>query len=120
MNRITKIDKLMKMMILNISVDGNMLSVEVPQDIIDNASDLFIKMDKDMDKGWTMGREFVARPNLEQRCQIVADKILTAIDNEDEQTKIMMSAYILSRVPNVMTLYIDNTGDINETWVDVA
>lgn len=110
----------MKMMILNISIDGNILSVEVPQDIIDNADDLFRKMDMDMDKGWTMGREFIAQPNLEQRCQIVADKILTAMDNDQEQTKIMMSAYILSRMPNVMTLYIDNTGDINETWIDAA
>jgi hypothetical protein len=110
----------MKIMILNISIDGNMSSIEVAQDIIDNANDLFSKMDRDMDKGWTMGRDFVDNPNLEQRCQIVADKILTAMDNEQEQTKMMMSAYILSRVPNIMTLYIDNTGDINETWVDVG
>jgi hypothetical protein len=110
----------MKIMILNISIDGNMSTIEVPQEIIDNASDLFNKMDRDMDKGWTMGRDFVDNPNLEQRCQIVADKILTAMDNEQEQTKIMMSAYILSRVPNIMTLYIDNTGDINETYVDIG
>ncbi len=110
----------MKIMILNISIDGNMSTIEVPQEIIDNATELFNKMDVDMDKGWTMGRDFVDNPNLEQRCQIVADKILTAMDNEQEQTKIMMSAYILSRVPNIMTLYIDNTGDINETYVDVG
>ncbi len=107
-------------MILNISITGNMLSIEVPQELIDNASDLFIKMDSDMDSGWTMGREFVDTPNIEQRCQIVADKLLTAIENEDDQMKMMMAGYILSRVPNIMTLHIDNTGEIHESWLDLA
>ena len=107
-------------MILNVSITGNMLTIDVPQELITNASELFLKMDEDMNNGWTMGREYIDNPNLEQRCQIVADKLLTAIDNEDEQLKIMMAAYILSRVPNVMTLHIDNTGDMNESWLDIA
>ncbi len=105
---------------LNVSISGNMLTINVPQDLISNASELFLKMDADMDNGWTMGREFINHPNLEQRCQIVADKLLTAIDNQDEQLKTMMAAYILSRLPNIMTLYIDNTGDMNESWLDLA
>lgn len=108
------------MMILNVSITGNMQAIEVPQDLINNASELFIKMDTDMGNGWTMGREYVKQPNLEQRCQIVADKLLTAIDNEDEQLKTMMAAYILSRVPDVKTLHIDNTGEINESWLDLG
>ncbi|MFK5985081.1 MAG: hypothetical protein QM479_06615 [Pseudomonadota bacterium] len=107
-------------MILNVSITGNMLAIEVPQELIDGASELFIKMDKDMDKGWTMGREYIANPDLEQRCQIVADRLLTAIDTENEQMKMMMAAYILTRVPNVMTLHIDNTGEIHESWLDLA
>jgi len=107
-------------MILNVSIASNILAIEVPQELINNASELFKKMDVDMDKGWTLGREYVDNPNLEQRCQIVADKLLTAIDNDNEQLKTMMAAYILSRVPNVITLYIDNTGEINESWLDLA
>ncbi|MFK5895279.1 MAG: hypothetical protein QM504_18860 [Pseudomonadota bacterium] len=107
-------------MILNVSITGNLLTIEVPQDLISSASELFLKMDADMNNGWTMGREYIDHPNLEQRCQIIADKLLTAIDNEDEQLKIMMAAYILSRVPNIMTLHIDNTGDMNESWLDLA
>jgi len=107
-------------MILNVVVDGNMIALEVPQETIESASGLFDKMDADMSKGWTIGRDFVDNPDLLQRCQIVADKILTAIDNNNEEMKTMMAAYILSRVPNVMTVHIDNTGEMNETVVDLA
>lgn len=110
----------MKTLILNISIAGNMMMVEVPETILTEANALFDKMDADMSQGWTMGREFVRNPNAEQRCQIVADKLLTALDNEDKQMQTMMAGYILSRVPNVITLYIDNTGEISETWLDVA
>jgi hypothetical protein len=107
-------------MILNVSIAGNIMAIEVPQELINNASELFVKMDVDMDKGWTMGREYIDNPNIEQRCQIVADKLLTAIDNDDAQLKTMMAAYILARIPNVITLHIDNTGEINESWLDCA
>jgi len=107
-------------MILNVSIADEIMAIEVPQEVISSAAELFSKMDADMDKGWTLGREYVDNPNVEQRCQIVADKLLTAIDNNDIPLKTMMAAYILSRVPNVITLYIDNTGEINESWLDLA
>ncbi len=110
----------MKTLILNVSISGNLMSVEVPQEMVTEARPVFDKMDADMSRGWTMGREFVANPNAEQRCQIVANKLLTAMDNGDKQLGTMMAAYILSRVPNVITLYIDNTGDMSETWLDIA
>ena len=36
-------------------------------------------MDQDMDAGWQMSRDWVDNPSREQRCQIVADKLLTAL-----------------------------------------
>jgi len=107
-------------LILNVVIDGQMLAIEVPQEAVNSASELFDKMDADMSKGWTIGKDFVANPDQLQRCQIVADKLLTAIDMENEKMKTMMAAYILARVPNVMTVHIDNNGELHETVLDLA
>lgn len=106
--------------VLNVVIDGNMYSVNVEEEILGSAADLFNKMDQDMDKGWTLGRDFVENPNITERCQIVGDKLLTAMEDENEQMKSMMAGYILSRVPDIMTLYIDNTGEIQETQIELA
>ncbi|MCN4145064.1 MAG: hypothetical protein LC437_08615 [Thiohalomonas sp.] len=106
--------------VLNVVIDGQMSSVNVEEDMLLSGSPLFNKMDEDMNKGWTLSKEFVANPNITQRCQIVGDKLLTAIEDENEQMKTMMTGYILSRVPNIMTIHIDNTGEIFETQIELA
>ena len=106
--------------VLNVVIDGQMMAVNVEEDIVVQGSSLFNKMDEDMNKGWTLAREFVENPNITQRCQIVGDKLLTAIEDENEQMKMMMAGYILSRVPNIMTIHIDNTGEIFETQIELA
>jgi len=106
--------------VLNVVIDGNLYAVNVDEDDVISGSSLFNKMDEDMNKGWTLGRDFVENPNVTERCQIVGDKLLTAIEDENEQLKTMMAAYILSRVPNIMTIHLDNTGEIQETQLEFA
>ncbi len=106
--------------VLNIVIDGNMYAVNVDEEILTSAENLFSKMDQDMNQGWTLGRDFVENPSITERCQIVGDKLLTAIEDDNEQMKSMMAGYILSRVPDIMTIYIDNTGEIQETQVELA
>ncbi len=106
--------------ILNVVIDGHMYAINVAEDTVLSGSTLFNKMDEDMNKGWTLGRDFVENPNVTERCQIVGDKLLTAIEAENEQMKMMMAGYILSRVPNIMTIHIDNTGEIQETQLELA
>ncbi|WP_198265390.1 hypothetical protein [sulfur-oxidizing endosymbiont of Gigantopelta aegis] len=106
--------------VLNVVIDGETYAVNVEEEMILSGSTLFNKMDEDMNKGWTLSKEFVENPNVTQRCQIVGDKLLTAIEDENEQMKTMMAGYILSRVPNIMTIYIDNTGEIFETQLELA
>ena len=60
---------------LNIIVDGRTNAFEVPDDVLVDAKDFFDKLDADMDKGWQMSRDWVEKPDAEQRCQIAADKI---------------------------------------------
>ena len=100
---------------LNIIVDGRTSVFDVPDEILLEAKDFFEKLDADMDKGWQMSRDWVESPNAEQRCQIAADRILTAIDTENQKLLLLMAAYILRTMPGAKTIHIDNTGDMNET-----
>jgi glutathionylspermidine synthase len=72
-------------------------------------------MNADMDKGWQMSRDWVDYPSAEQRCQIAAEKLLTAIETENEKLVMLMAAYILKTMPGVRGVNIDITGDMNET-----
>ena len=56
-------------------------------------------------------------PDLYQRCQIVADRILGAFHTENQKMVLLMSGYILSRVPHVEEVIVDTTGDITLTEV---
>ena len=102
---------------LNIIVEGRANAFEVPDSLLVEARDYFDKMDADMDKGWQMSRDWVESPNAEQRCQVAADKILTAIDTDNEKLLMLMAAYILHTMPGVKTVNIDNSGDIHETEI---
>ncbi len=100
---------------LNIIVDGRANTFEVPDSLLVEAKDFFEKLDADMDKGWQMSRDWVEKPDSEQRCQIAADKILTAIEMSNEKMLMLMSAYILRTKPGIKSINIDITGDMNET-----
>ena len=106
--------------ILNVVVDGQMYAINVEEDMILSGSALFNKMDEDMNKGWTLGKDFVESLSVTERCQVVGDKLLTALEDDNEKMKTMMAGYILSRVPNIMTIHIDNTGEIQETQLELA
>ncbi|MDH5711049.1 MAG: hypothetical protein OEZ15_05235 [Gammaproteobacteria bacterium] len=105
---------------LNIIVDGRTNAFEVPDELLTEAKDFFDQMNADMDKGWQMSRDWVQNPNAEQRCQIAADKILTAIETENEKLLVLMAAYILKTMPGVRGINIDVTGDMNETDIIMA
>ena len=100
---------------LNIIVDGRANTFEVPDHLLLEAKDFFEKMNADMDEGWQMSRDWVDCPNPEQRCQIAADKILGAIEAENEKLLMLMAAYIIKTMPGVKGVNIDITGDMNET-----
>jgi hypothetical protein len=68
-----------------------------------------------MDKGWQMSRDWVDKPDQLQRCQIIGDKLLTAMHNDNKQMMALLSAYILARVPGVSAIRIDTNGEMLET-----
>jgi len=107
-------------MILKIVVEEQIYPVTVPDYIITEAEDFFSKLDRDMDKGWQMSREWVDNPNREQRCQIVGDRMLTAMHNDNKEMMLLLSAYVLARVPGVKEIHIDTNGEMLETELVVA
>lgn len=105
-------------MILNISIEDQIYPVEVPDDFVTEATDFFATLDKDMDRGWQMSRDWVDNPDVEQRCQIIADRILGAFEHENKKSLIMLSAYILNKIPGVKTAYIDTNGEMQGTYFE--
>jgi hypothetical protein len=96
-------------------IDDQEYSLNVPDLVLEQGEEFFARLDADMDKGWQMSREWVPRPNRVERCQIVADKLLTALENENQKLGMLMAGYILKRMPEVEGVEIDIRGEIQNT-----
>ena len=101
-------------MILNVFLEDQTYPIEIPDYIVTEAEDFFSILDNDMNKGWQMSQVWVENPDTMQRCQIVADKLLTALQNDDQKTGVLMSAYILNRLPDSNEVHLSTSGDMNE------
>ncbi|MDB4409526.1 hypothetical protein N9235_01785 [Gammaproteobacteria bacterium] len=102
-------------MILKVVIEDQIYPITVPEEIISEGTEFFDKIDRDMDNGWQMSRDWVQNPNQEQRCQIVGDKMLTAMHNDNQHLLVLLSAYVLARVPTASELRIDTNGEMLET-----
>lgn len=100
---------------LRVSFDDESYDLDVPSALIRDAEELYSKMDADMDHGWQLSRQWVDNPDVFERCQIVADKILTAFHEQNEELVLLFGGYILSRLPQAKNIIIDTTGDITQT-----
>jgi hypothetical protein len=99
-------------MLLKAIIEDQEYTLNVPETLLAGCEDFCAKLDADMDAGWQMSREWVQSPNLEQRCQIVADKLLSALEKENHKVGTLMAAYILKRLPNVEAVELDVQGEI--------
>ena len=90
-------------------------AIDVPDDLLAEAAEFYAKLDSDMDQGWQMSRQFVERPDRLQRCQIVADKLLTSIMLGNAATTMLMAAYIAMRMPGAIGVDIDTAGEMQHT-----
>lgn len=98
-------------------VGEQVYAVEVPEDLLQEAGEFHARLDHDMDRGWQMSREFVARPDRLQRCQIVAEKLLTSLHNGNEASAMLMAGYIAVRMPGAVGVDIDDAGEMQNTEV---
>lgn len=102
-------------MILTAIIDGEAHNLDVPDALIVEGEDFFIKLDADMDRGWQMSRDWVQHPDRMQRCRIVADKLLSAMETGNRKLGLLMAGYILSRMPGVDRVEIDIQGEMQNT-----
>jgi len=98
-------------------VGETVYAVEVAEDLLREAAEFHDRLDRDMDRGWQMSREFVACPDRLQRCQIVADKLLTGLMQGNEATAMLMASYIALRMPGAIGVDIDAGGEMQNTEV---
>jgi len=98
--------------ILKAIIDDQIYSLDVPDTVIAQGEAFFEGLDRDMDKGWQMSRDWVDNPNRIQRCQIVADKLLTALENENRRLGLLTAGYLLKRLPNLDEVEIDIQGEV--------
>ena len=96
-------------------VGEQVYAVDVPQELLREAAGFHAKLDHDMDRGWQMSRNFVERPDPLQRCQIVADKLLTSIMQDNQASAMLMAGYIASRMPGAIGVDIDASGEMQHT-----
>ncbi len=106
-------------MILKAIIEDQEYSLNVPDNVLTEAEDLFARLDADMNGGWQMSREWVNNPDRVQRCQIVADKMLTALEKENDKLGMLMAGYILTRMPGVESVEPDTHGEIQNTQFTV-
>lgn len=96
---------------LKVIIDDTELTLNVPQELVERATEVFDRMDRDMDRGWQMGRDWVENPNLEDRLRIVGDKLLSALEREEHEVGRLMAAYLLNRAPTLDRLTLDTGGE---------
>jgi hypothetical protein len=96
-------------------IGDQVYAVEIPEALLHEAEEFHAKLDRDMDRGWQMSRSFVAQPDRLQRCQIVADKLLTSIVQDNQATAMLMAAYIALRMPGAVGVNIDVEGEMQNT-----
>ncbi len=106
-------------MILNIVLEDRPIAISVADEVLHNGQDFFAKMDRDMDQGWQMSRDWVDHPSPIERCQIAADKLHTALTARNETLVMLMAGYILSRIPKVRCVTINTDGEMQETLIDI-
>jgi len=107
-------------LILKLIIDDQPREINVPDALLAEARDYFDQIDRDMDRGWQMGRDWIEAPDRIQRAQIVADRLLTAIETDNLKLGTLMAGYLLDRLPGVETVEPDIQGEIQNTRFDIG
>ena len=100
---------------LNLIIDDWSMNLDIPDDYLQTMGESFDKMDQDMDRGRRLGQRWVKEPDQKQRCQIAADKLLAALESNNQAMALMMGGYIVTRMDGVKQVIIDNNGEPQET-----
>ncbi len=101
-------------MIFTLYLDDHAIPINVPDNLVQEAGEIFDKMDADMDKGWQMGRQWVENPDLEQRCQVAVHRLVTAWETGNQKLGMMMAGYVMARAPLIRIARVPSEGEIQD------
>ncbi len=105
------------MPILNVTLHEKTYAVKVPDAMLAEADEFFTKVDRDLDRGWQMSRDFIENPDRTQRAQIAAHRLMLAMSAGNETLAQLMAGYILKRLPGVTGVVVDTDGEMLDTEI---
>lgn len=105
------------MPVLNVTLHEKTYAVKVPDAMLAEADAFFTKVDRDMDRGWQMSRDFIENPDRTQRAQIAAHRLMLAMSAGNETLAQLMAGYILKRLPGVTGVVVDTDGEMLDTEI---
>ena len=105
---------------LNVTLHEKTYAVKVPDEMLTEAEEFFQKMDRDMNQGWQMSRDFIENPDRTQRAQIAAHRLMLAMSAGKETMIQLMAGYILKRLPGVTGVVVDTDGEMLSTEIIFA
>ncbi len=100
---------------LNLIIDDYTMDLVLPADLMQTHADAFTRLDAQMAEGVQLGRNWVAAPSGEQRCQVAAEKLLAAIEGHNQELAYLAAGYILSRRPGTVRVRLDTQGEPDQT-----
>lgn len=99
---------------LHINIDQEGFDLDVPEQLLGEASVIFADMDTEFNRGQQMGRYWIEQPDNFQRCQVVANKLVDAFYREDKRNFYLMAAYILHKMPNAREVVVNTGSEIQD------
>ena len=77
------------------------------------------RMDQQMDAGITLGKDFIANPDQQQRAQFVAFTLITAIQQDNDAVIAAMNSYLAIRLPDLKQVKADTDENSNKVMFDL-
>ena len=76
------------------------------------SSDIAVAPLRDTEQRRLSARRTLSWHQAEKRCQIAADKLLTAIQKNNSEAALLMCAYILKKKPSTRRIRVNTEGEI--------
>jgi len=103
----------------NITIDEESYTLEVNDGLMQELKNFHSDMDAEYDKGIQLGRYWIESPDLEQRCQLTADKVVSAIHQENIRLFYLNASYILTKFPNLKSVTVSSDFEISDIDIEV-
>lgn len=100
-----------KTLVLQITLAPYQMQLPLEAEFLVQSAEAFDRLDQQMDDGIQLGRSWIEHPDREQRCQFAADKLLAALESDNEGLARISAGYILARLPDTRHVLLDNNGE---------